>query len=368
MAPPHPDLIDALQLRRWALAVLTGSRLPAPEVPPSAWRLFLAREACAAPLRSRLGAAAPPPVRLATEGDLRQILLLRAELDAVLQLADAIGVAPVVLKGGAVLHRPSEAMWAKDIDLLLAPGDAHRLVDALDAAGWKPETAGTGRHFGERVRPGSPPVEVHAADTEQLQLLARAGPHPALPAARLLRPEDQIRWVLVHQVAEHPSHRGRLRDLALLALALDGSPALPALDAWHLPSHQRAPARGVLEMAAGISDRHPVRDHFPLEAAIWYEMDRASGRRRPTRLQRASATWVFALAAGTGAARDLWERSWEHRLENAGWGGRYGGQVRAAARAIWILPVIGWSWVAAQFRRRSAARALVRLDQRGERG
>ena len=367
MTPPHPDLLDALRLRRWALDALTTGARPAPEASPAAWELFLLREACAASLRVRLGSAAPPPVRAAADCELQQVLLLRAELDAVLEVAREIGVAPILLKGAATLHLPAKALWAKDLDLLLPSPDAVALVRALDERGWHQAGAGTAGHFGERVRPGRPPVEVHPADAALALMATRAVPHPARTGARLLHPDDHTRHVATHQAITHPSHRGRVRDLLLLATALESAAPRQDDPREDQSSERPTPVHLVLRMAGAIREARHAEDPFRLEAAIWYALDRRAGSRPVSKLRRVSATWIFALSAGGGAVEDLWARSWDTRLETSGLGGRLRAALRHAARLLWLPPLIGWSWVAALRQRRAAARLLATLDEPAER-
>jgi hypothetical protein len=309
---------------------------------------------------------------------MQQVLLLRAELDAVLEVARRTEVSPIVLKGGAVLPSDSTALWAKDLDLLLARHEAQRLVEALDRAGWRRHGGGSPSHFAERVREGHPPVEIHTADGELLhllgpRLLARAREHPDQPGLRLLHPVDQVRHVAIHQTVEHPSHRGRLRDLSLLVTALTD----PGIPVGADPGEGGpAPVREILAMASDIRDRRPVADPFRGVAALWYAMDReARGARRSTPA-RVAAIWAFDLDAGDGSFARHWRLAWRPRLDSQSWwrpvdavarrNPGLGGRLRTLVRAIWLPPVIAWGWLTSRRRRRQATEALAALDRGGD--
>jgi len=352
--PTRPSVLGALRLRRWAWALLGGTPTPPPTVPDPSWRLFLAREACASRLRQAAGDLAPEPLRKAAERETQLILLLRAELQELAQVANEVGVHPVVLKGGAALHDPARAVGAKDIDLLLPTSQAEILLSALDQRGWRRVGESTGLHFGERIREGRPPVEIHPLEAIPLDqgVLDQTTPHPLFPGLRLLASVDQAHHVAIHQVHQHPSHRGRLRDLLLLADALKAAPPASA------GADQATPE--VIAMAEAIRDRRPTADRFEELAAVWYSMD--DGYQGNGGALRANfAKWVHDHVAG--AAHDRWTLAWGTRLED----GR-SDLLRRTARALWLPPVVAAAWVRAQVERRKARAALAELDGAVQRG
>ena len=377
---PHPNelapVADALRLRRWALEALTSRPSPPPSASAEGWQLFLGREACARRLSERVGALAPAPLAEAALGETQVILLLRAELEEVVQVAREIGVAPIVLKGGTALHSDDIALWAKDIDLLLAGGDAERLAAALDARGWRPHEGASPNHLAARLRPGRPPIEIHVAGGRPGTPLSasaeqQAVPHPRLTGARLLHPEDHLRHVATHQAIEHSAYRGRLRDLLLLAAA---SPAQDPDARWGLRSGQARAVGRVLTMADALHRGAPCDDPFEELAGIWYLMARAQGPAAAGKLARTTAIWVYTFVAGDGAAGDHWRVVWGPRNEarsNLPLVGAVGGVaptvgtwLRALLRILWLPPVILVGWIrAARLRRRLAP--LLRQAHQG---
>ena len=337
-----------------------------PSVPPgegqAAWTLFLAREACAPQLRRVAGGDAPPPLVEAAVADAQLILLLRAELSAVLAEAARIGVRPVVLKGGAMLHDPARAVRAKDIDLLVTPADGVALAAALDAAGWEAVGAATLHHLAPRRRPGHPPIEIHTTSGGAsvglgVETESRAVGHPAAPAARWLAPEDRVRQLALHQAVQHAAYRGRLRDLLLLAEALKATTA-PEPAQWGLSDADLVPVQRVLAMAGAIGAGAVAEDPFEELAAIWYEMDRAAAGRPATRLRAGLAHWIFDFAGEGGGWRERWRRSWIWRRE-----ARSGELLRRFLRLFWLPPFVALGWSAAHLQRSRARRAIRLLDQ-----
>lgn len=380
--PPYPSavtpstepVLDALRLRRWALATLGGRQLPPPPASPAGWSLFLGREACALRLRVAAGDAAPAPLRAAADTDAQHILLLRAELHDLLAHAGSLGLRPIILKGGAALDDPTSALRAKDIDLLLDPVGARTLIAALDSHGWKAAGPGSGHHFAERVRAGRPPVEVHTTEGGALvglgaEVETRAVPHPAFPNARLLAPADRVRQLVIHQTIQHSAYRGRLRDLLLLADALGSGPD-PTPSSWGLDAAELVAAQEVIAMANALRRRTVPTDHFEAIAALWYGMDLAAAGRAPTPFRQSMANWVFDLAIGDGTGWHRWQRSWTSHLDDRTWFAplvplerhapgvvRY---LRITARALWLPPMIARAWFTAR-RVGARARAAVAL-------
>jgi hypothetical protein len=380
VSPPHPDLLDALRLRRWALAALAGAPDEPPTAPPGAWALFLGREACALPLRTRLGAAAPAPIRQAADRELQQVLALRAELADVLAVAGRIGVEPVLLKGTAVLTFPDRTLWAKDLDLLLGDAEARALVTALAAAGWENRGGGNPVHYGDRARPGCPPVEIHTP-TRVLQrrlgadVLRDAVPHRALAGARVLAPATHLRHVVLHQTTQHPSHRGRLRDLVLLSGALEKADPPDDIGAWQLSGRARRTVRQTLDAATAIRDRRRPIDPSPAMAAAWYQMDLEAGDQGSGPWTNAVAAWTLDWMAAGGAIAERLRVAFAPRVDDWSWipgarglGVRYprtGRAARFTARLIWLPVVAAVSAVKASRLRARVRAALSVTDERG---
>lgn len=361
VTPPHPDLLDALRLRRWAIDVLTTGAHPAPEAPPSAWALFLRREACATRLRARLGAGTPPLLRAAADREQQQILLLRAELEAVLDVALELGVAPILLKGAMTLHWGDRALWAKDLDLLLSTPDAARLVTALRSRGWEPLGTANAAHGAELVRPGRPPVEVHPLGT---LLVRRIGPdaiatsmaHPQIPGARLLSPVNQALHVAHHQTLQHGSHRGRLRDAILFTdLLIEGGATAESTDGRPLGD---TPWDRTFGLVRAIAFGGTVADPFPLVAAAWYQMDLQQAGRRAHPWTDALAAWTLDWIAGEGAVYERLRDALTPPAERRPWW---------RVRRLGTLPLLAGAGALAAVPVRLRARAALRaVDQRGQ--
>lgn len=379
MATPHPEVLESLRLRRWSLALLNGEQLPPPPASAVGWTLFLAREGCAPRLLALAGTRAPTELRSAAAADAQIILLLRAELQAIMVVAARLGIVPVLLKGGAALHDGARAVRAKDIDLLLSPAEAHALASALDTDGWRPHGGGSRNHLAERVRDGGPPVELHTTDAAagphlSAAALARARPHPTLPGLRLLHPDDQVRHLAIHQTIEHAAYRGRLRDLLLLGDALADSSGDDLIEGWGLPPHQRAPVAEVIDVARALHDHRSPRDPFETIAAAWYLLDAEMTGRGTSGLRRLHAIWTFEYLVGGGAPGDHWRAAWDQRLDersNLPLLGALGAShpaigkvLRQGARAIYLPVLVASAKVNALRLRSRAATLVATLDHR----
>jgi hypothetical protein len=309
---PHSDPLDALRLRRWALEGLTtATASPPPAASNAGWSLFLGREACAVRLLPRVPGPPPPPLGRKAEEELQRILLLRLELDAVLKVAAALGLRPIILKGGAALHDPARAVPARDLDLLLPYDEARALLTGMERAGWEPQGRGPAHHFADRIRPGGIPVEVHPAQAGsdfglEPAVVDRAVPHPAYPDARLLAPADQIRHLAYHQTIQHSSHRGRLRDLLLLADALGTTSAPPEPRVWQLPRTELPPLTTTLVLAERVARMTPGDDPTEETAVLWYLLDAETTHAPRTGIGRLAARWTFDLAAGDASTTRRW--------------------------------------------------------------
>jgi hypothetical protein len=359
---PDPTLLGALRLRRWVLSSW-GTELPSPPVESEeSWRLFLAREACAPRLKRRMRPVDVPAVlAAAADRDTQMVLALRVELNDVVALAQRLGIAPIVLKGGVALHDPARAMFARDLDLLLPLDEARTLVAAMAEAGWGSEGRGAWHHFAERARSGAPPIEIHpAGGRTNVQLdahaLARTVPHPTLPGARLLAPLDQVRHVTCHQTIQHTSHRGRLRDLFLLADALTELGAIPDPAEWEIADGERPPAAATLAMADALARSTPVSDRFAEMAAIWYQLDATATGDPQSTLQRFGGRWLFDMAAGEAAMRRRW------RLMTADQFDVDHPYVVRAGRFLFFLPIFALGWFRLRRLRSGARTALDHLS------
>jgi hypothetical protein len=294
------------------------------------------------------------------------------ELIELLALARTAGLSPVVLKGATTLDDPARSVGAKDIDLLLRHDEGIRFAAILDASGWQPLLrGGAAHHLAERFRPGCPPVEIHTTDSEALNGLGaeaegRAIAFPHHPGARLLAPADQVAHLAIHQTVQHVSHRGRIRDLLLLADALTTDGPLTDPRAWPSGASALPALEQTLAMARALAEGREVADHFAGIAALWYRMDHLAPA-RPSRFHRNLMYWVYDMFAADGSATVHWERSWGSRAEERSsiaavrWLERRippAAALRGLARRVWLPPVVAAAWWKAK-QERAIARAAI---------
>jgi hypothetical protein len=374
---PHPEILGALRLRRWALQSFATPAPPSapPTVPEGSWRLFLAREGCALRLTRRLGPLAPEGLRAEGDREAQVVLALRAELQEILEVARGAGISPVILKGGATLDDPERGVGAKDIDLFLPAPEGQRLAALLDARGWRPlPRGGALHHLAERFRPGRPPVEIHTPEGTEVNGLGpaaerRAVAHPHLAGARLLAPADRVAHLAVHQAVQHVSHRGRIRDLLLLADALDPALPLPDPREWEGGGAAHRALTETLAMARSLAEGRGIEDRFADVAVLWYRMDQQAPA-RPGRFHRNLMYWIYDLFVADGAARAHWDRSWRGRQDERSSIAALRwleaevpstARLRALARGLWLPPVIAAAWWKARQEREIARETIAAL-------
>jgi Uncharacterised nucleotidyltransferase len=359
-ASPAALSAQALRLRAWALELLGGGAAgDAPEAEPAAWRVFLRVEACAVPVRNALRAAG---VRAgAGEGEMdraataesQRVLSARAQVAAIDGLAAKEGWRIAVLKGGVALQ-DAQPLDVGDLDLLVAPGDAEALLEALRAAGYAAygeDHAAPGprdHHYAPRYTPGAVPVEVHfrigEMDPEQ-DLLGAAVPLERSRALLRLAPADHLRHLLLHTVAHHPHRRGRLRDLLLIAAAVR-APGGAGVDAAlaSLAAHPFAAQLGeTLGAARALAEGRTPEDRWRRTSGAAYAASASAWVGRLSRgRQDELSTCLFAALGCAEDRRRAWARLWAtaatpSELPALAWlEGRSavaGGAVRRAVRA-----------------------------------
>ncbi len=229
------DLVaQALELRRWAVALLARRIEPPaaverfPRVSLEAWRLFLAAEVVALPLSRRLGEsiallAAEYRVALeqATRGEMQRVMSARAQLADIDRMADALGVEPVVLKGGVAAIEGNEPVDLGDVDLLLDTNDWDAVSQALVERGFVRDVA-----IPLFMAAGAVPVELHTELDVGDGVASAAGiASQRLTRFRRLRrltPVAHIAYVVQHSTTHHAVRRGHLRDVMLVAGGLAG--------------------------------------------------------------------------------------------------------------------------------------------------
>lgn len=267
----------ALRLRGWALEVLAspGAPPPVPAASAAAWDLFLRVERVALPLSAALEAGAPSRehaevLRRALLPEAQRALSARAMLKRIAGVATERGLEVAVLKGAvAVLRRGAPDL--ADVDVLAAPSQAAVLAEEVDRMGYA-ESGVPGAHALKlRAAAHSIPVEIHTTvPGTHGALRERLRPAAELPPLRLLHPADHLWYVLHHATEQHAERRGSLRDLLVLADALDACAAdeRGEVERW-VAEHERPELlRRVLRMAEAVARRTGApEDAFRLDAA-----------------------------------------------------------------------------------------------------
>lgn len=375
---------QALELRGWALGVLTGRSAAAP--PPAertAWEIFLKVERCAHPLRTLL-AAAEVEVDALGHGELARcgvneamhVLAFRDEAARLARLLAERGWEGVVLKGGTSILGGGTEVDVRDMDLLVSREHALPFAAALDAAGYQRgevelRPGAPGRHeLAGRKRPNGMLVEVHyalppvSADVN----VAATGPLPLAPFRRLA-PTEHLWHVLTHGALHHPERRGSLRDLVVAATAVG----------WCTPDEvaaavRRAEARGdapalarMLEMARAMNGDGELADLFTREAATAYLLYAYWVRRRPREhALLALGRTAHALTAANGEYGRLWVgtpvSAFSRGYAGHRWIDRHVPLAGAAGRALWraahlAAAAVPGAWMARTARHLVAAAA-----------
>jgi len=220
---------DCLALRRHTLGLFAGTldaeswvRFASATQPRALWLLFAA-EACATPVRARVGSAAR---RLADEQrtllervsaeELQRMLAARMQLALIDRAAAAAGVNPIVLKGGVPVAEGKNSFDLGDVDIFLDDAASSSMARALDDFGGDGEGS---VYFRDGFH-----VELHSRlDVGSgLRSMARMASRPIRGYARLHRLEnvDHVSYIIQHATTHHPHRRSNLRDHLLLADAL----------------------------------------------------------------------------------------------------------------------------------------------------
>lgn len=240
----------ALSLRAAVIGLLAGSEPSVDEreamlrAPEDAWRILLTCECCALPLAARLRqhallsalpAATQRRIGAAELAELQRVIAARSTLEALDHACASLGIALIVLKGGAIAaERRKQPLDLGDVDALVEERDAAALWARLDALGWQRRSGGPMReaplrvdanHFEALVPPCEGlPLELHTGLDYQPRAdgipSPRTRPLEGHQALHRLVGERAFVTTLRHSVVKHPHRRGHLRDLAMLAEAL----------------------------------------------------------------------------------------------------------------------------------------------------
>lgn len=280
---------ECLGLRRWALPLLARSVSPEdsaktiPTVSPRAWALFLAAETVSRPLAARLGqfsallpTSSQHALRHSAREEAQRVMAARAQLANIDQIAEWCALEPVVLKGGVHAADGGEGFDLGDLDLLLDSGDVVRFRQALVEQG------------GYRFHPRLDQLKLDGAITVELHDHLEVGYGIELAGGtanqhlagfqRLgrLAPAAHVAYCIQHTTTKHPLRRGHLRDVLLIADALDDCSAeeLVQLETALRASRSRDVYLQTLTLARSLqpcaTTTSPVLDPFTRFAAGKY--------------------------------------------------------------------------------------------------
>ena len=338
----HARLLVALTQRAGVRSGLTDARAVLAEPGARAAFLRLARELGVEGLAlNALKATAPAdslPADVVRDLDARleqlrrQALLWDLERDRVLHVLSRRGIAPVLLKGSALRERvyddPTERSMG-DLDLLVAPGEIDRCMDALRDAGYASDPkelldAYRLHHFHHVLRhPRGFIVELHWGLTDpgssvplnEKQFAARAslsGRGNNVPV-RVPSPED----LLLHTVSQNENDAfGLLRRIVDIDRIVAMSPQLD----W--PYVAAAAKESGLDVVLAVSLRLA---QLLLRTDVPSDLSRGSGLAMLSRIHLAMldpVAWVVSLPserrdAAVGAIRVWCARTWGGRVRRA---------------------------------------------------
>ena len=381
------DVADALLLRRWALKFLAGREATPPAgCSETGYNLFLEAERCAVPLLRHVGSlsstAFPEDVsiRLTRRAGVEQerIESARDQLATIREIAREHGGRVALLKGTAAATGGDTAVDLVDIDLLVEPDQARAFAAALDRRGYRPIEGSTPRHLAERSNGGAVSIEIHTTLSEDGTPTPEAvwnglRPLDDLPPLCRLGAADHLWHMLTHIAIDHPNRQAHLRELLLVAGAVDEcAPEEMADVERRIAGHAQRETLGRTLVAsrdlfAGVDSQTAV-------AAKVYAVRRVL---RSVRLPRILGPyvydWAFALFFGKAARRRLWNRIWQPSLEPSRFGplrwletkaGRIGTVMRRVLRLGRAALAIAVAIPAAAAARRTAAVAVRALAAR----
>jgi len=290
---------------------------------PDTWRLFLTAERCTLRLEQLLRASGhadslPSPVARVLQqrarDELARVLSARTQLKNIGETAHRLGMRPVVLKGG-YCALGDDPLDLSDIDVLLPRDQAAYLAAILDARGHE-ATFSNPQHLRARTAPQALPVEIHVtldpsgAPPEE-RLWHGVTPIPSTPGLWRLSPVEHLWHVVRHATVDHPSRRGRFRDLLLIA---DAASVCTSSDLAEVTTRVErhayaSPLRDVLTMALDISRNRPPADRFRLVAITHYTVRGLTQRVGMSQAKaRDVAESTFVLVLGPRERRAFWKQ------------------------------------------------------------
>jgi len=341
----------ALRIRRFVLALCSGGLTDGAAPPPAtshAWALFLGRERCALPLQARLSqagllAALPAAARAALDEaalkETQRVLCAREQLARLATTAGEAGLGVTALKGAAQLVSGGEPLDLLDLDLLVDAASVPVLAEAGERLGYDVLLPEQDETDVPRRNSGTLRVELHTHDQPKLAHLAlgavrtrAAGP----PGIALLPPADHLWHVLSHVAVFHPARLGKIRDLLLVAAAIDRC-SRDERDRVERRLLAHPHHRSLAALAAAgdaLAAKRQRADSFAPTAAAGYLLEALRGGRLE-RLADGVAGSVFALLAGRAALARLLEEGGGARWRLAR-AARLAAAAPLAAAGLWI--------------------------------
>jgi hypothetical protein len=312
---------EALRMRE-AVCALFG--LPEHEA-RTAWRsmatcptvavdFFLRIERCALALRVRLAEyrltqETPPAlmdiVSAQAMRELQRSLSAQAQLHRIARLVDEHDWKVVVLKGGVTIATGGQ-VDVQDVDVLMEATDGATLARLLDTSGYTTSHLHPLHHLSPRYTSETVAIEIHQTIPgmpEAQTLMDRAVRIDAIPGLWRLSQADHIWHMLIHATLQHPERRGNLRDVTMLARAVDDCPPEDlAMVLAQIEAHPEAPVlRATIGLARAFRAKQFTADPFAESMLRKYTFcqryDRRSNqvRERAVRLLSGDRSLVRAL-------------------------------------------------------------------------
>ncbi len=294
---------------------------------PDAWEVFLRSERCAAPMAQWLERAdrlddLPAQVGHLLQGrrqrEAMRTLRGRIQLAETGRVAAARGWPVIVLKGGrALVGSAGTPVDLADLDILVPATLVDEVTTWLDSHSVARGRYTSARHVASRYVDAGLPVEVHRTTELDGTPTPQAVWERAIPLAGGLlglEPLEHAWFLLHHATTTHVSRRGRVRDVILLADALQPCSGTEKRELYRRTTEScfAEPLRRNLDMAAALASREVVPDRYRSAAFtryVMYEVMRRVGRRRVLLEAPQLVEWVFAINAGRAERRALWGRA-----------------------------------------------------------
>lgn len=320
------DVMGALGLRRWAIAVLAGRTAPEPgPLSQKSWDLFLEAERCAVPLMRRIAdhnldetLSHEFKVRLEqrARAELLRIGSARRQLAVAAEVADELGCRVVALKGGVGAINLDQAVDLVDVDVLVEPQHARDFVMALDRRGFRAGGSSVA-HLAARWSDEPLPIEVHTTWAPFGRPLPydfwhRIQQSEEFDGIHLLSPPDHLWHILTHVVVSHPNRQGHLRELLLIGSAIDrNGQDMTVVHNRMSEVGDRETMKAVIQAANELRDGCLHSDALIEVPALGYSVWGIIGSSPVTSAVAGQAyMWSLGFLMGPGLRRLLWSQIW----------------------------------------------------------